>query len=461
MHDACPSRPAAVAAGRADLPLPAALRVLLQPDRLRAAGGRALAPTTGCACCARAANWAPCSSACRAASRWCATTSKTIVAEARRLGYYTNLLTSGVGLTRRARRGAEGRRPGPRAAVVPGLDASEMNDFLSHTKTFELKSRVARDHQGPGLADGDERGDPPHEHRPHRPHHRHGGRDRRRVPGAREHAVLLVGLPEPRPAAADARAAAAGRGASTDAWRARLGDRMRIFFVAPDYHEGTRQAVRQRLGQHAPDRRARRHRAALPHREDAAGPRASRTCASTSLREIWFDSEGFNRYRGTGWMKEPCSSCEHRERGPGRLPLPGLHAGARPGRRRPGVREEPASRAGAGGGCARCEHAGAGGMRRAPAGVSRAGQLATAQPDACSPLNRPCLLLQTQDLELLRHGLEGSGPGRHLHQRLGVLVEQPDARIDQHARALVADGALEVGIGQHPVADADEQQAAT
>jgi pyrroloquinoline quinone biosynthesis protein E len=32
------------------------------------------------------------------------------------------------------------------------------------------------------------------------------------------------------------------------------------------------------------------------------------------LREIWFESEGFNRYRGTGWMKEPCSSCEFKER---------------------------------------------------------------------------------------------------------------------------------------------------
>ena len=32
-----------------------------------------------------------------------------------------------------------------------------------------------------------------------------------------------------------------------------------------------------------------------------------------SLRDIWFDSEGFNRYRGTGWMKEPCSSCEFKE----------------------------------------------------------------------------------------------------------------------------------------------------
>ena len=31
------------------------------------------------------------------------------------------------------------------------------------------------------------------------------------------------------------------------------------------------------------------------------------------VRHIWFDSEGFNRYRGTGWMKEPCASCDQRE----------------------------------------------------------------------------------------------------------------------------------------------------
>jgi pyrroloquinoline quinone biosynthesis protein E len=31
------------------------------------------------------------------------------------------------------------------------------------------------------------------------------------------------------------------------------------------------------------------------------------------LHDIWYASEGFERYRGTGWMKEPCASCEHRE----------------------------------------------------------------------------------------------------------------------------------------------------
>src|SRR3979490_2851848 len=28
---------------------------------------------------------------------------------------------------------------------------------------------------------------------------------------------------------------------------------------------------------------------------------------------IWQNSEAFNRYRGTGWMPEPCQSCEFKE----------------------------------------------------------------------------------------------------------------------------------------------------
>lgn len=65
-----------------------------------------------------------------------------LIAEAHRLGYYTNLLTSGVGLTpQRAQ-----------ALKAAGLDhvqlsfqdsTKEVNDFLSHTKTFDLKRRVA------------------------------------------------------------------------------------------------------------------------------------------------------------------------------------------------------------------------------------------------------------------------------------------------------------------------------
>lgn len=33
----------------------------------------------------------------------------------------------------------------------------------------------------------------------------------------------------------------------------------------------------------------------------------------TSLRDAWVDSEAFNRFRGTGWMPEPCRGCERAE----------------------------------------------------------------------------------------------------------------------------------------------------
>lgn len=33
-----------------------------------------------------------------------------------------------------------------------------------------------------------------------------------------------------------------------------------------------------------------------------------------ALRAIWVESEAFNRYRGTGWMPEPCQSCDRREK---------------------------------------------------------------------------------------------------------------------------------------------------
>ena len=65
-----------------------------------------------------------------------------LVAEARQLGFYSNLITSGVGLT-------EARI---RALKTAGLDhiqlsfqdsTRELNDFLSSTRTFDLKRKTA------------------------------------------------------------------------------------------------------------------------------------------------------------------------------------------------------------------------------------------------------------------------------------------------------------------------------
>jgi len=65
-----------------------------------------------------------------------------IVAEARALGYYTNLITSGVGLN-------EARIAALKAAGLDHIQLSfqdstrELNDFLASTRTFDLKAKAA------------------------------------------------------------------------------------------------------------------------------------------------------------------------------------------------------------------------------------------------------------------------------------------------------------------------------
>ena len=66
-----------------------------------------------------------------------------MVAEARRLGYYSNLITSGVGLDEK--RIAAFKEGGLDHIQLSFQDsAREMNDFLSSTRTFELKLKVGK-----------------------------------------------------------------------------------------------------------------------------------------------------------------------------------------------------------------------------------------------------------------------------------------------------------------------------
>jgi pyrroloquinoline quinone biosynthesis protein E len=90
--------------------------------------------------------------------------------------------------------------------------------------------------------------------------------------------------------------------------RARLGPRMQILWVLPDYHEeypkpcmggwGREAIVVSPIGQ------------ALPcHAATTLPDLTFENVSERPLREIWFDSESFNRFRGTAWMTEPCRSC--------------------------------------------------------------------------------------------------------------------------------------------------------
>ena len=174
----------------------------------------------------------------------------------------------------------------------------------------------------------------PPEHRPRRPDPRHGATSWTPTTSSSPTRSTTAGPTLNREsAAAHARAARARRGGHQRLPRPhRRADE--DLLRGPGLLREPAEGVHERLGLGVPERRARRRRAALPRGAHAAGARASRTCASHDLRWIWFDSPGFNRYRGDGWMKEPCRSCPEKGQRLRRLPLPGLSRHRR-GRRTP------------------------------------------------------------------------------------------------------------------------------
>ena len=66
-----------------------------------------------------------------------------LVAEAHRLGFYSNLITSGIGLDETRMRAF--KKAGLDHIQLSFQDSTrELNDFLSSTRTFDLKARTAR-----------------------------------------------------------------------------------------------------------------------------------------------------------------------------------------------------------------------------------------------------------------------------------------------------------------------------
>ncbi|MBP0464267.1 pyrroloquinoline quinone biosynthesis protein PqqE [Roseomonas sp. PWR1] len=97
--------------------------------------------------------------------------------------------------------------------------------------------------------------------------------------------------------------------AARDAHRGRLV----IDYVVPDYHAARPKACMGGWGNRflavAPSGRI------LPcHAAESIAGMAFPNVRETSLRAAWEDSDAFNRFRGTGWMREPCRGCEHAER---------------------------------------------------------------------------------------------------------------------------------------------------
>jgi pyrroloquinoline quinone biosynthesis protein E len=233
-----------------------------------------------------------------------------LVAEARRLGYYTNLLTSGIGLNEE--RIARLKQAGLDHIQLSFQDSTrEVNDFLSSTRTFDLKRKAAALIKSYGY--------------PmvmncviHRMNIDHIDRiielaveldaEYLELANTQFYSWAHINRDHLLPTREQLQRAEA----ATNRWREQLGTRMKIFFVVPDYYETRPKKCMNGWGNVfltiIPDGTA------LPcHTARMLPGLEFPNVRDSSVRDIWYASEGFNRYRGTGWMKEPCRSCPERE----------------------------------------------------------------------------------------------------------------------------------------------------
>jgi len=233
-----------------------------------------------------------------------------LVAEARQLGFYTNLITSGVGLT-------EARLAALKAAGLDHIQLSfqdatrEANDLITNTRTFDLKRKVAAMTKAAGY--------------PtvincvlHRSNIDHLdriiemaveiGAEYLELANTQYHGWAFLNRAALMPTAAQLAEAEA----VTERWRARLGKTMRILFVTPDYQSKKPKKCMNGWGEVflavTPDGLALPcHTARMLPGLDFPDVREH------PLDWIWQQSPLFNRYRGTAWLPETCQSCDQKD----------------------------------------------------------------------------------------------------------------------------------------------------
>jgi pyrroloquinoline quinone biosynthesis protein E len=234
-----------------------------------------------------------------------------MVAESSKLGYYVNLITSGIGLTEK--RIAAFREGGLGQIQLSFQDSTrEMNDFLSSTKTFELKSKVARlikqyeypmvlnvvlhrlniDHIGQILDMAEAM-----------------GADHVELANTQYYAWAMLNRDHLLPSREQLTRAEE----ITNRFRARVGNKMKVYFVVPDYYADRPKKCMNGWGTTFLNVTA--DGLALPCHEARMLPGLTfPNVREHELAWIWNESPGFNKYRGDGWMKEPCRSCPEKEK---------------------------------------------------------------------------------------------------------------------------------------------------
>ncbi|MDA0669953.1 MAG: pyrroloquinoline quinone biosynthesis protein PqqE, partial [Proteobacteria bacterium] len=233
-----------------------------------------------------------------------------IVIEANHLGYYSNLITSGVGLT-------EKRIDAFKSGGLDHIQLSmhditeEISNFVTDTSTFKLKQKVAamiKDRDYPMVLNVVI-------HRYNIGHIKEIlemaealGADYVELANTQYYGWSLINRNQLMPTKEQIDEAEK----ITNEFRKYIGNKMKIFFVVPDYYAerpkkcmngwGEVFMIVTANGDVLPCHSAR----VLP---DMNFPNVT----NNDLKEIWYDSSAFNKYRGDDWMKEPCRSCSEKE----------------------------------------------------------------------------------------------------------------------------------------------------
>ena len=234
-----------------------------------------------------------------------------LVAEARSLGYYSNLITSGVGLDER-------RVAALRAAGLDHIQVSfqssdrQVNELLSGSrKAFDQKLKIARAVKDQGY-----------------PMvlnfvlHRHNidqvrdilelserlKADYVELANTQYHGWALKNRESLMPSRAQLERAEA----ITNAYRQRNPEGMTLYFVVPDYYEERPKPCMNGWGNLfltiTPDG------SALPCHSARDLPMEFPSVREHSVREVWFESPAFSAYRGERWMREPAGPAPRKAR---------------------------------------------------------------------------------------------------------------------------------------------------
>ena len=234
-----------------------------------------------------------------------------LVSEARKLGYYTNLITSGHRLD-------EAKIVALKEAGLDHIQISfqasneELNDYIAGTKTFEEKKRVARlikKHDYPmvlcvvihrqNIEQMEEILEMAIELKA----------DYVEIANTQYHGWALLNRDQLLPSKQQLSQAEA----IANRYREQLDGKMKIYFIVPDYYEGRPKACMNGWGTTfltvTPDGMA------LPchSARDLPGLEFPNV-KNNSVSELWQNSSAFNFFRGEDWMKEPCKTCPDRKK---------------------------------------------------------------------------------------------------------------------------------------------------